>query len=163
MPRESVRIEGRANLVNVLGSLPPEVQKQGGNIVRAGVRAGANVILDQALQNLDQVIAQPNASGADESTGLLRKNVVVSRGKMQGQKGERYLVRIRPKRYTDAKGAKVTTTQVGRLLETGSEQREAMPWMRPAFESKKMEAAQTMVTTVSDRLDKLISRLDKRR
>lgn len=158
----SVRVEGLANVLNILRALPAEATKQGGNIVRTAVRKAGQVILGQAEQNLDAIIAAPNASGIEESTGLLRKNLVLSRGRMQ-EKGERYLVRVRPKRYADSKGKRVTTTQVARLLETGTESRDAMPWLRPAFESKKGEAVEVMTREVTARLDALVKRLDRRR
>lgn len=164
MAIDSVSVRGADNLIDVLRGLPAEVSKQGGNIVRTSVRNAAKIVHAAVISNLDAIIAAPNEGGVDASTGTLRDSIGVRRGKMDGgQKGERYRVSVkRGVRYPQEKGDAVTAAQVARLLEYGTEKRAPMPFIRPAFESTKQQAAQSMVDEVSKRLDALIKRLDRR-
>lgn len=158
MALDSAHIRGADHVLAMLRSLPDDVLKKGGGAVRAGLRDGLKVIQSAAVANLDAIIAEPNIGGGDNSTGLLRDNVVLRRAKMPaGVKGEAYRLRISSKKYPGEKG--VTTTQVGRQLETGTELRTAMPWMRPAYEMHKEEAAQVAVDRIGARLDAILKKL----
>lgn len=143
----SIRIEGADKLLAALRALPKELQQGGGNAVRNSVRKAANLVKDQVVQNLDAIIAQPNQDGREESTGFLRENIKVTRGKIPN--GERFSVRISGKRYP---GHDATAVQVGRQLEYGTEKREALPYMRPAFEQTKEAAAMLMVNELEKRI-----------
>lgn len=148
MPREVVRIEGLEGVMKTLRELGPAARKNGGP-VRKSLRKAAQVIQKQEVENLRAIILQPNADGLPtKSTGLLEKNVVITRGKPPpGQKGETVRIRVRSKRYPASRaGSKpVTTTQVARLLEGGTEKMHAHPFIRPAFDAKKQAALNVFV------------------
>jgi HK97 gp10 family phage protein len=162
MARETVRLEGLNGVLAVLKQYPVEMSKAGGP-VKLALRDAANLLRDQARDNLRAIIDAPNIEGVDQkSTGLLLENVVASRGRMRSQKGERYLVRVRKKPYKVEKGAKpVSTPQVARLLEYGTEKRRPMPWLRPAFDSKKNAAVQLFVEQVKKRSAAIVKRLER--
>lgn len=121
--------------------------------VRAALRKGAVVIFKAARQNL-QTAVMSAAEGDKVSTGLLLKNLVVTRGKEPtGTRGERYLVRVRRKSY-NRKGAAVTTLKTAQILEYGSSKQPAEPWLRPAFNA----TAERAITTVETELVKAIDR-----
>lgn len=147
MPRELIRIEGLDGVMKTLRELGPEARKNGGP-VRKSLRKAAKIIQAREIENLRGIILEPNEGGLpSESTGLLEKNVVIARGKMAaGQKGERVVVRVRNKRYPEKSGKPVTTAQVARLLEGGTEKMQEHPWIRPAYDAKKQEAVQVFVT-----------------
>lgn len=89
--------------------------------------------------------ANATESGKREATGLLLKNLIASRGKAPTSgKGERYLVRVRRKTYPDRTGKPVTTLQTAQLLEYGSSQQPAEPWIRPAFLANARRAIETI-------------------
>jgi hypothetical protein len=70
------------------------VSKRGGPVL-AGLRKGARLIRTQMVLNLHQHLA-----ASPDTTGLLMKSVIVSRGKAPfGTKGERVLVRIKRRTY----------------------------------------------------------------
>lgn len=164
MALETIRLQGLEGVMATLRQLPPEVVSRRGGPVRAALRKGALVIQRQEIANLQQVIAQPNQDGLpDNSTGLLEKNIVVTRGRPpQGVNGERYLVRIRSKRYPNATGTKpVTTSQVARWFEYGTEDRAQQPFIRPAFEAKKVEAAETVVSELNKSLARIQKKLER--
>jgi HK97 gp10 family phage protein len=148
MPIESVRIEGLGGVLKTLREIGPAARKAGGPI-RKALRKAAKVLQEQEKANLRAIILEPNADGLpNESTGLLEKNIVVGQAKMPpGQKGEAVRVRVRNKRYPPERSGKkaVTTAQVARLLEGGSEKMKAHPFIRPAFDAKKQAALSVFV------------------
>lgn len=165
MPREFVRIEGLAGVLDVLKALPPEIVSKAGGPVKAALKKAAELLRDEAKANLRAIISQPNADAEhQESTGLLLDNVVAGRSRPpRGQRGERYAVRVRKKAYKVSSGAKpVVTPQVARLLESGTAKRRPMPWMRPAFDVKKVEATQVFATELRRRVDVVIKRLERK-
>lgn len=150
-----VKLTGVDGVLALLKSLPPEVVSKRGGPVRAALRKGAVVIHKRAKENLTASLSN-KTQVERENTGLLLKNLVITRGKAPSDgKGERFLVRVRRKGYGRAD---VTTLKTGQLLEYGSKQQPAEPWLRPAFAS----TAQTAITTVESELLKGINRIVKK-
>src|SRR5690606_12661315 len=116
----------------------------------------------QAKTNLKAAIEM----NGDVSTGLLEKNVVVTRGKEPtGTRGERYLVRVRRKAYDGYKlgkrqkaGKRVTTHKTASLLEYGSSQQPATPWLRPAVTQKGDEAINVITADLKRRIDIIVKK-----
>lgn len=159
---ETVRLEGLKGVLDTLKSLPPELVSKRGGPVRAALRKAAVVIQKQEIGNLQAIIAAPNKGSADESTGLLAKNIVVSRSRLKGgQNGERYLVRVRGRKYEGRGKKPIVTQQVARLLEYGSERNTPKPFIRPAFEAKKQEATDTFVTEVNKGIQRILKKLQR--
>lgn len=154
----SISIEGAKAVRDALYNLPDNLVGKGGTAVRASVRKAAKLVRDRAAANLTEVIARANI-GPEESTGLLVDSLVVSRYKSNLTEGEQQVVRIQSKKYPDDETGETTTTQVGRLLEYGSEKREPMPWMFPAFMETKEEAVNVMLTELEKRLAKIWSKV----
>lgn len=160
---DTVRIEGLDNVLKTLQSLPTEIVSKGGGPVRASLRKAAQVIQRQEIANLQAVINQQDDDGEKRSTGLLKANIVLTRGRRNNFKGESMFVRVRNKKYPSATGKPVTTAQNARLLEYGTEKRAALPFIRPAFEAKKSEALTVFVTEINKRIAAVVRKLDKDR
>lgn len=141
-----MKLTGLDGVLDTLSKLPPEVVSKRGGPVKAALRKGALVILKAEKANLVSVTANATDEGKRLSTGLLLKNVIASRGKPPtGGKGERYVVRVRRKTYPGRGGGKpVTTLKVAQLLEYGSSQQPAEPWIRPAFLANARRAIETI-------------------
>jgi HK97 gp10 family phage protein len=140
-----MKLSGLDGVLETLKQLPPEVVSKRGGPVKAALRKGALVILKAEKANLRAATANANDEGKRESTGLLLKNLIASRGKEPTSgKGERYLVRVRRKTYTRSGGKPVTTLQTAQLLEYGSSQQPAEPWIRPAFAANARLAIETI-------------------
>jgi HK97 gp10 family phage protein len=166
--KTEMRLTGVDNVLNLLRQLPAEVVSKRGGPVKSALRKAALVIQRQAAANL-----QAATAGSAESTGLLLKNLIVSRGKAPSTgKGERYLVRVRRKSYNRAaersaegrkakKAVAVTTVKTGQLLEYGSSHQRAEPWLRPAFQAKAAEAINTATSELVAGLDRIVKRLSK--
>lgn len=155
-----VKLHGVDGVLDTLKSLPPEVVSKRGGPVRAALRKGALVILKQEKANLQAVTATAADEGMRYSTGLLLQNLVVTRGKAPaGGKGERFLVRVRRKSYPRKSGRAVTTLATANLLEYGSSQQPAEPWIRPAFAAKAEEAIRTVETELVKGIDRIVRKL----
>lgn len=156
--KTEVKITGLDGVLNTLMSLPAEVVSKRGGPVKLALAKGARQLLGEAKGNLQRSITV----GGDQSTGLLLQNVVATRGKPpSGGKGERYLVRVRRKTYSDRTGKPVTTHKTAHLLEYGSEKQAATPWLRPAVQSKGAEVIQTVRDELLRRIDLVVKKLAK--
>lgn len=156
---EVLKLSGLDGVLQTLKSLPPEVVSKRGGPVKTALRKAAVVIYKAADSNLAAVTANQSEEGARQNTGLLRKNLVVTRGKAPNSgKGERYLVRVRRKGY-EREGQSVSTLKTAQLLEYGSSQQPAEPWLRPAFASKAEEAIKTAETELVRAIDRVVKKM----
>jgi HK97 gp10 family phage protein len=157
-----MQLKGLDGVLGMLQQLPPEVVSRRGGPVKAALRKGALVILREAALNLARATNGLDADGERHSTGLLAKNLVVTRGKQPtGGKGERYLVRVRRKVY-QRNGKPVTTRASAQLLEYGSSQQPPEPWLRPAFNSRAPEAIKTVEAELGAALQRIVRKLAKK-
>ncbi|NGR09397.1 hypothetical protein G5B41_17795 [bacterium SGD-2] len=156
-------IKGLDGVLQTLQSLPPEIVSKRGGPVKLALAKAARVIQAQAKTNLKAAIAM----NGDVSTGLLEKNVVVTRGKEPiGTRGERYLVRVRRKAYDGEKlgkrqkaGKRVTTHKTASLLEYGSSHQPPTPWLRKAVKQKGQEAIDVFTSDLNRRIDATVKKL----
>lgn len=157
--RVDVQMQGLEGVLATLRSLPPEIVSKRGGPVKAALRKGARVIFLEAKKNLQQVTSNATDDGKRYSTGLLLKNLVVTRGKKPfNTKGERYLVRVRRKSY-NREGKAVTTLATANLLEYGSAKQPMEPWLRPAFAAKAAQAITTTEQELLKQINKIVARL----
>lgn len=169
MAGELVRIEGLEGVTKTLRELPAEVVSKNGGPVRAALRKGAVIIQKQAMANVQGIIDAPNVDGKFVSTGLAKKSIRIKRVRpLNRQKGEAFIVSVKSQSYTGRrirrkgrKESELKTNDVLFMLEAGTERRRAMPWMRPAFESKKGEALQVFVTELPRAIDSAVKKLAK--
>lgn len=157
-----IDIKGLDGVLDLLQSLPAEVVSKRGGPVKLALAKGAKLIRQQVDANLVGVTqGAPTDSDKVRSTGFLRQNLIATRGKEPvGSKGERYLVRFRRKPYPDGHARVV---QVAQLLEYGSSQQPAEPFIRPAFQSKAQEAINIISDDLIQRLDRVVLKLSKQR
>jgi len=147
--------------MKTLRELPPEVVSKRGGPVRSALAKAARMMQKATQANLQAIIDQPNeGEEVSKSTGLLKKNIVAKRGRLAGgEKGEMYSVRVQRKSYPDSRGRRVTTPQVARLLEYGTEKRQAHPFIRPAFDANKAQAVKIFVDEINKKLAGIVKKL----
>lgn len=161
-----LNLQGMEGVLSTLKSLPPEIVSKRGGPVKLALAKGARLIRDEAIKNVKASIAR----NGEQSTGLLEKSIIASRGKAPiGGKGERYLVRVKRKAYDQekiskkesrAKGRKrVTTLQTANLLEYGSSHQPATPWLRPAVQNKGEQAINVITEDLKRRIDLVVKKL----
>ncbi len=153
-----LKLRGLDGVLQTLSQLPKEVVSRRGGPVKAALRKGALVILREAKLNLAHSTGGLT-SDANESTGLLLKSLIASRGKAPtGGNGERYLVRVKRNTY-NRQGKAVTTLKTANLLEYGSSKQPAEPWLRPAFQTKAREAISTVERELVKGIDRVVKKL----
>lgn len=158
-------LTGIDGVLEMLQKLPAELTAKGGGPARTALRRGASVIHKPALANLQHVTSHSTDDAKKESTGLLAKNYVITRGKAPTDgKGERVLIRVRRKSYPDRSGASsgVTTLKTAQLLEYGSSQQNAEPWIRPAFTSHARAAISTIEKEIVAAINRISRKLAKK-
>lgn len=168
MARETVKIEGLDGVLKTLRELPPEIVSKNGGPVRSALAKAARMMRDEAANNVQKIIDAPNANEAQtESIGLLKKSIQARRGRLKGgEKGELYVVRIKPKqiypdKFQDKKGS-VSAAKVGRQLEYGTEKRMPLPWLRPAFDAKKGQVITLFVSELNKKLGAIVRKLARK-
>lgn len=150
-------ITGLDGVLDTLKSLPAEVVSKNGGPVKSALRKGALVIRDEARRNEARIAATPNADGSNPSTGLLQENIIASRGKAPNSgKGERYLVRVKRKKYPEGDA---TTLKSAQLLEYGASDQPAQPWLRPAVQSRGQQAIDTIIKTLNEGIQRVVKKL----
>jgi HK97 gp10 family phage protein len=143
MAGEVIKLSGLDGAYDMLRKLPAETVSKRGGVVKAALRKGARVILLEEALNLARSLGSLDAD-EQTTTGLLQKNLVISRGKPPTSgKGERAVIRVRRKSY-QRRGETVTTLKSAQIKEYGSEKQKAEPWIRPAFNAKAREAISTV-------------------
>ena len=157
----TVNITGLKELQQALNQLPLEIQKRP---LRSAVSAGAKVILDEAIRRAPQ-----------GETGNLRKALYRYRSRSQSGKGqETFLVGVRKgkKEYVDSAknrrfgrvGKKYTVEGEAfywRFIEFGTSKMPARPFLRPAFESKKNQAVETIKNRLAVAIENTAKKMKK--
>lgn len=131
MAKELVRIEGLKELGRAIEQLDTKIQKR---ILRSATAAGARVIAKEAKAN------------APEDTGNLKKNIRTKNIKPDKLGKQESVVGVR------VKGKTKDSAFYWRFVEFGTAKMPAKPFLRPAFESKKVEAAQKMKDQLNKRI-----------
>lgn len=139
-----IKVEGLAELAKALKALPPEIAGKNGGPLRKAIGRAAVVIRDDARRR------------APVDTGNLRDNIIAVRKRKSPQGTEGYFIEVRRKRRKYAntranrrKGRVGKTYEnlgeayYGMFVELGTAKMPAQPFLRPAFESKKVEAVET--------------------
>lgn len=158
-----MKLHGLEGVLQTLKSLPPEIVSKRGGPARKALRKGALVILNAEKANLQRVTSNATASGKQESTGFLLKNMVVRLGRLPtGENGEMYVVRPSVKSYV-RKGQLVTTSMTARFLEHGTSEQPAEPFARPAVESHGETAIRTIESELLREIDRVVAKLAKGR
>lgn len=157
----SIEIKGLKELQKALEQLPKEIQARP---LRSAVSAGAKVIMDEAI-----------ARAPEGDTGNLKDSIYRYRSRKQSATGkETFLVGVRKGKgtYGDTRrnrrlgivGKKYITQGKAfywRFIEFGTRFIQAKPFMRPAYESKKLEAAETIKERLKKAIDTQARKLKK--
>lgn len=139
-----IKVEGLAELAKALKALPPEIAGKNGGPLRKAIGRAAVVIRDDARRR------------APVDTGNLRDNIISVRKRKSPQGTEGYFVEVRRKRrkYANTRANRrkkragmnyetMGEAYYGMFVELGTAKSPAQPFLRPAFESKKVEAVET--------------------
>lgn len=157
----TMNVTGLKGVYETLGSMPQEFVEKRGGPVKLALKKGALFIRDEEKRRLQALI---NEMGWNDTTGLLMKNIIASRGKrINGSvKGERYIVRVKRKIYAGRQGKPVTTLKTAQIFEYGSVHQPPRPFIRPAFQKTAQQAIQIISEDLVKRIDREMRRMAKK-
>lgn len=154
--RTEFKLTGLDGVLATLQSLPAEIVSKRGGPVKLSLAKGARLLRDYAKESFRRSAA---VDGAD-STDTTVNNIISSRGKEPiGSKGERYLVRVKGKRFVNAHGAETTTRKAAQLMEYGSSTQEARPWLRPLVPRRGAQIIDVVTEDLVRRIQKTVRKL----
>lgn len=150
MAAVSVRIEGLAELARALKELPQRIAR---NDLQAATMAGAAVIREDARIKAP-VYTGPVAEG-HPPPGTLRKAIIAKGiGELSTPTSRVVYVLVRHGKAFQHVGKKGINRDAfyWRFVEFGTRKMSARPFMRPAFEAKKLEAIEAIKTKLAERI-----------
>jgi HK97 gp10 family phage protein len=149
-----IKVEGLAELAKALKALPPEIAGKNGGPLRKAIGRAAVVIRDDARRR------------APVDTGNLRDNIIAVRNRKSPQGTEGYFIEVRRERrkYVNTRANRrkrrvgktyeiLGEAYYGMFIELGTVKMPAQPFLRPAFESKKVEAVETFRVEFAKAID----------
>jgi HK97 gp10 family phage protein len=158
-----LEIKGLAELSRRLKALPPEIAGKNGGPLRKAIGRAAVVIQNEAKKRVPV------------DTGVLKDNIVAARNRKSAQGTEGYYVEVRRKsrrfgntrrnRQKGRVGQSYTydgQAYYGMMVELGTQHMRAQPFLRPAFEAKKEEAATVFRMELSKAIDAAVRKLGGR-
>jgi HK97 gp10 family phage protein len=151
-------ISGLRELQEALKELPKRV---GTNVLRGSVAAGAAVIRNEAKQRAP--VSTGPVSAGHPPPGTLKRSIVQKqiRELSNNLRQVFYVTVRRGKKYTK-QGKKGNLSQdafYAALVEWGTTKMHAIPFMRPAFESKKEDAAAAIKDYLAKRIPEEAAKL----
>ncbi len=150
--RETVKVEGLAQLAKALRELPDRVAKNG---LRVAVYSGAKVILDEARLRAPK--AAESLGPRQPPPGTLRRSVIMKHiPELSSLTRQTFFVTVRHGKKYRKQGKKGNLSQDAwywRFVEFGTSKMRARPFLRPALEAKRREAVQAMKERLRERVE----------
>lgn len=157
-----VKVTGLDETVKALRALPSEFSGRNGGPVRGALFAATREIRDEAVRL------------APEDTGNLKRNIMIVRDRNPGSSNaaERYSIAIRVGRRSNRvkrayrmgrinprlRALGGTDAWYGIFKEFGTAKMPAEPFLRPAFEARKMQALSTFTRELRKSVDRAVKR-----
>lgn len=149
---EFVKIEGLDELAAALRELPGKVARAG---LRASVYAGARVIQEEA--RLRAPVYTGPVSEGHPPPGTLKRSIIMKQIREEsGDQAQVFYVLVRYGKKYQKQGKSGNLSQDAfywRFVEFGTARQPARPFLRPAFEAKKMEAVQAIQDKLLERIE----------
>ncbi len=140
---DSQHVKGLSDLVAAMNGLPDKVRVNG---LRRAVSSGAVIVRNDARAR------------APVDTGEMRKDIQVKRERVPDAYVATYSVHVRSGKRSRLSGRARDVDKDSfywKFVEFGTAKMAAQPFLRPAFEAKKQEAADKIISTLRERLAEL--------
>jgi hypothetical protein len=160
-----VQLSGLDGVLDLLNKLPAEVVSKNGGPVRKAAFKGIKVLREQARTNFRAAVAMAGLTGITDTTGFTEKHIIAKRKAPRGgEKGERYILTVRPKAHPNGnkyRNRTIQTNDIAFIMEYGGSKQPATPWLRPAFAAKAEEAIRAVERELPKELDRIVRKLSK--
>lgn len=159
----NVEIKGLKEIKEAMLALPPKMDRP---LLNRSLVLGARLVRDAARQ-LAPLLKVPDARRVQ---GAIRRAIQAGAVRPE-QYTATVWVRVRPltrkqiasfkKKTGKSAGANINDAYYWRFVEFGTSKMSAQPFMRPAFESRKLEAVATVIADLRPRVQAAIEKLGK--
>jgi HK97 gp10 family phage protein len=150
--RETVKVEGLAQLAKALRELPDNVAKNG---LRVSVYAGAKVIRDEARLRAPK--ATESLGQNQPPPGTLKRSIIMKHiPELSNLTRQTFFVTVRHGKKFRKQGKSGNLSQDAwywRFVEFGTRKMRARPFLRPALEAKRREAVEAMKERLAERVE----------
>ena len=150
--RETVKIEGLAELGKALRELPDRVARNG---LRVSVYAGAKVVREEARARAPK--AQQSLGPNQPPPGTLKRSVIMKHiRELSGGGRQTFYVLVRHGKKYRNQGKRGNLSQDAwywRFVEFGTRKMAARPFLRPALESRRREAVDAIKERLTQRIE----------
>lgn len=156
----SVQIKGLAELNRALSQLPDRLAR---NVLRGSVAAGAAVIRREARERAPRAVG-PMPAGQPPPGTLKRAIYSAQARRLSGLLQQVYHVGVvsgKRAKIGKAKSGKSKDAYYWRFVEFGTVKMAAQPFLRPAFEAKKLEAVEAIRRYMAERIEREVNLLPR--
>jgi len=154
-----IKIEGLDAFSKALRALPQNIAK---NVLRGAVNAGATVIRQEAVRRAPEYHGE--VSKGHPPPGTLKKAIYQKQiRELSDITRQTFFVGVRHGASAGKKGSTGRETRDAfywRFVEFGTVKMPAQPFMRPAFEAKKVEAMERIKQYLADRIPNEVAKLN---
>ncbi len=156
----TVQIKGLAELNRALAELPPRLAR---NVLRGSVAAGAAVIRQEAKERAPRYAGE--VAAGHPPPGTLKRAIYSAQARRLSSLLEQVyhvgVVSGKRAKVGKAKSGKSKDAYYWRFVEFGTVKMAARPFLRPAFEAKKLEAVEAIRRYMAERLAREVNQLPK--
>lgn len=153
----STQVSGLKELNAALKQLPDNIAK---NVLRGATSAGAAVIRKEARQRAP--VYTGDVQGNHPPPGTLKKSVYQSqRRNLSSLVKQVFHVGVRTGKGLKDKAGRSVDAYYWRFVEFGTSKMAARPFLRPAFEAKKLAAVEAIKDYLAQRIPREVDKLPK--
>lgn len=153
----AVEVKGLRELNAALAELPERIAK---NVLRGSVAAGAAVIRKEAVKRAP-IYTGPVAQGHPPPGTLKRAIYQTQVRELSGLLKQTFKVAVRRGKGAATKSGKSLDAYYARFVEYGTVKMTARPFMRPAFDSQKLNAIEAMKQYLAKRIPEEAAKLKR--
>lgn len=160
MSYSTVQISGLTELNQALNELPQRLAR---NVLRGSVAAGAAVIRQEARRRAPRY--EGRVAVGHPPPGTLKRAIYSAQARrLSGLLQQVYQVGVvsgKRAKVGQAKAGKTKDAYYWRFVEFGTVKMAARPFLRPAFEAKKMDAVEAIRAYMAQRIPREVAQLPK--
>lgn len=162
--KTEVTVTGLDGVLDMLKQLPPEVVSKNGGPVRKVLRKAARLLQAEAKARFRAAVAEVGKSGITDTTGFTEQRIIVRKARYR-HKGERQVVTVRYGQPHPGgnrfRGRAIFANDIAFIMEAGTSQQPATPWLRPAFAAKAPEAIALVERELPREIERIANKLGR--
>lgn len=153
----STKVDGLKELNEALKQLPERVAR---NVLRGAANAGTSVIRKEVQQRAPVYTGE--VSAGHPPPGTLKRSIrQAQQRQLSSLVQQTFHIGVRAATTRSKAGAKIVGAYYWRFVEFGTSKMSARPFLRPAFEAKKLAAVEAIRAYLAERIPREADKLKK--